>query len=338
MPHLANPVEPSIGHEHRVDSVRGLGLFQRSTRDSAALLRCVEGGRGDPHPVLGEHSADRGDPETVTVKVDVLDDHRSRRSTSAAAKNAAAVLRIRWLCAIRNSLAGELSAPHRDRRPLILHRLRQRRRPARPSSVASPGSRPTVDRRASVRRAWCHRARRPAPDTSSPHAGGSPRRTSSVQPYRHSPGEITVSTRPRTVQVVVGNSGPTVARNIRVLFDPPLPTGQQHSDKAEKVQSTLSNGLHSLTPNRVLRWTLGVGYDLLSSDESQLRSVRIDAEGPHGPLPTLEMGIDISEWRHARDAPDGSLHHVRGAIKDLTKAVISVDKSLKRNQGRARSA
>ncbi|WP_139204033.1 hypothetical protein [Rhodococcoides kroppenstedtii] len=140
------------------------------------------------------------------------------------------------------------------------------------------------------------------------------------------------------LQVVVGNSGPTVARNIRVLFDPPLPTGQQHSDKAEKVQSTLSNGLHSLTPNRVLRWTLGVGYDLLSSDESQLRSVRIDAEGPHGPLPTLEMGIDISEWRHARDAPDGSLHHVRGAIKDLTKAVISVDKSLQRNQGRARSA
>ena len=54
----------------------------------------VVGARGDRHVVLGEHPADRLDPETVPVGVDVGDDQRSLRSSSAAAKNADAVLRI----------------------------------------------------------------------------------------------------------------------------------------------------------------------------------------------------------------------------------------------------
>lgn len=132
------------------------------------------------------------------------------------------------------------------------------------------------------------------------------------------------------MHVVVGNNGPTVARNVRVTFDPPLPASQHQSDKVESVQRVLASGLRSLAPKREIRWTLGAGYDLLSSEGSQVRTVRVEGEGPHGPLPVLEIQIDISEWRQARDAPDGSLHHVRGAIKDLTKAVCDVDKSMNR--------
>lgn len=132
------------------------------------------------------------------------------------------------------------------------------------------------------------------------------------------------------MHVVVGNSGPTVARNVRVTFDPPLPAGQQQSDKVEKVQRILATGLRSLAPGRVIRWTLGAGYDLLSTEEPQVRTVCVEGDGPYGPLPVLEMQIDISEWRQSRDAPDGSLHHVRGAIKDLTKAVDGVGRTMKR--------
>lgn len=132
------------------------------------------------------------------------------------------------------------------------------------------------------------------------------------------------------MQVAVGNSGPTAARNVKVTFDPPLPAGKQQADKVESVQRTLAKGLRSLAPNRVLRWTLGAGFDLLSSDVPQVRTVRVEADGPHGPLPVLEIEIDISEWRQARDAPDGSLHHVRGAIKELTKAVGDVEKTMRR--------
>lgn len=130
------------------------------------------------------------------------------------------------------------------------------------------------------------------------------------------------------MQVVVGNNGPTVARNVRVTFDPPLPAGQRQSDKIESVQRVLASGLRSLAPKRVIQWTLGAGFDLLSSEEPQVRTVRVEGDGPHGPLPVLEVQIDISEWRQAKDAPDGSLHHVRGAIKDLTEAVGGVEKAM----------
>lgn len=132
------------------------------------------------------------------------------------------------------------------------------------------------------------------------------------------------------LNVVVGNSGPTVAHNVRVTIDPPLPAGQQQSDKVEAVQRTLADGLRSLAPNRVIRWTLGAGYDLLATENPQGRTVRVEGDGPHGPLPVLELQIDISEWRQARDAPDGSLHHVRGAVNELTKAVGGVEKTVRR--------
>ena len=56
----------------------------------------------------------------------------------------------------------------------------------------------------------------------------------------------------------------------------------------------------------------------------------MEADGPAGPLPVVEVEIDINEWRQARDAPDGSLHHVRGAVKDLTEAVSKIDNTMKR--------
>lgn len=138
------------------------------------------------------------------------------------------------------------------------------------------------------------------------------------------------------LQVVVGNSGPTMARNVRVTFEPPLPTGTQHAERILKIELTLAAGLKSLAPQRVIQWTLGVGRELLASEASQLCTVRIGGDGPHGPLPVLATEIDISQWREARDAPDGSLHHVRGAIKDHVKAVQEVSGSIERGVDQAR--
>lgn len=123
------------------------------------------------------------------------------------------------------------------------------------------------------------------------------------------------------LQVVVGNRGPTLARDVRVMFEPPLPAGSQQSDNIATVQRVLAEGLLSLAPDRVIRWSLGAGSDLLSEETPQRRTVRVEAEGPNGPIPALEFDVDISQWRSARDAPDGSLHHLRGELKELTKAV-----------------
>lgn len=130
------------------------------------------------------------------------------------------------------------------------------------------------------------------------------------------------------LQLVVGNAGPTVAQNVTVAFEPALPASEGEVETLEKVQTQLARGLRSLAPNRTLRWPLGAAHELLAEDSPQVRTVRVDGRGPFGDLPTLTFEIDMSQWRQSRDAPDGSLHHVRGAIQDLTKAVTAVDESL----------
>src|SRR5665648_992138 len=85
---LADPVDPVVGRVDVLDHRRGRRVRDRPRRGRAGLGRVV-GARGDL--LFG---ADRLDPETVLVLVDVLDDHFSRRSSSAAAKNADAVRKI----------------------------------------------------------------------------------------------------------------------------------------------------------------------------------------------------------------------------------------------------
>lgn len=87
---------------------RGDVSARADSRDLAAFLGGIVGGRGDLDSVLAEQGADRVDPESVPAFVDAIDDHRSRRSTSAAAKNADAVLGISL--ALRNSEFSRRSA------------------------------------------------------------------------------------------------------------------------------------------------------------------------------------------------------------------------------------
>ncbi|MGJ5724869.1 hypothetical protein ACSBQT_10865 [Brevibacterium sp. H602] len=135
-----------------------------------------------------------------------------------------------------------------------------------------------------------------------------------------------------TVDLVVGNSGPTVAHNVKVSIDPPLPGNAQNSDKIASVQQQLADGLRSISPGRVIRWNVGPGHELMSEDAPQVRQIRIEGEGPSGPLPPLELQIDLNQLRQSKDAPDGSLHHVRSSIKDLTKAVDKIQNTIRKNQ------
>lgn len=132
------------------------------------------------------------------------------------------------------------------------------------------------------------------------------------------------------LDLVVGNSGPTVATNIRVTFDPALPVSSDWQGDIVKLQNTLANGLHSLAPHREIRWALGASPDLMAEDRPQLIQIRVTANGPHGRLPELVVPVDISQWRQSKDAPDGSLHHVRKSIQDLSKTVDKAVRALAR--------
>lgn len=78
-------------------------------------------------------------------------------------------------------------------------------------------------------------------------------RIDAAQPY------VWVDVRPDdatsvTLNLVIGNSGPTVATNVRVMIDPRLPAIEQLEDRAQTAQDLLAGGIKSLPPGRTLVW------------------------------------------------------------------------------------
>jgi hypothetical protein len=130
------------------------------------------------------------------------------------------------------------------------------------------------------------------------------------------------SKEPNLHTVVVGNSGPTFATNVRATFDPPLPTGTlRGGGRDEAASRRLREGLPSLAPGRQFTWPLGFGEAVLGPDESRRYTITIDANGPYGPLPRQCFDVDIHSYRETLDSPDGSLHKVRMAIEKVATAV-----------------
>lgn len=135
------------------------------------------------------------------------------------------------------------------------------------------------------------------------------------------------------IQLVVGNSGPTIATNVRVKFDPPLPVVR---DMHEKDQTTLrgmdklERGIQSIAPGKALRWNLGVAHKLFASDDApELRphNVTINTDGPFGSLPPLEYVVDLSDFRESAVWTEGSLHEVADAV---TKGMDGIKREMQR--------
>lgn len=81
----------------------------------------------------------------------------------------------------------------------------------------------------------------------------------------------------------------------------------------------------ALAPGRIIRWSIGSGKELLKdAEDPTVYTIHVEAQGPYGEIEPTEVDVRLSDWREARDAPDGSLHHVRGEIKKLTDAVQSL--------------
>jgi hypothetical protein len=141
-------------------------------------------------------------------------------------------------------------------------------------------------------------------------------RKDAAQPY------VWIDVRPDDVagvllNLVVGNSGPTIAQNVRAKIDPPLRAIDQLKDRAETAQDLLARGISSLPPGRTLVWPLGQGFNILAGDGPKRHTVTVTADGPFGAVPPLTYSLDLSDWK-------GHMHQPCGSIHLLTKAVENV--------------
>jgi hypothetical protein len=80
----------------------------------------------------------------------------------------------------------------------------------------------------------------------------------------------------QALALLLGNSGPSIARNVRVLFDPAPPATLD-------ILEILSQGISSLAPGRTMQWMLGAAHNAVDWGAQNRYRVRIDAEGPLAP-------------------------------------------------------
>ena len=124
--------------------------------------------------------------------------------------------------------------------------------------------------------------------------------------------------------LVIENTGPTVARNVQIKFDPPL----------ERVEETLSGwppirdalflkeGIPFMSPGRRIEWFFDVGFKRLDSDLPKVYTVTVDTEGPFGRVETLTYRIDLSMYGGLNTLGVKNLHD---GVKTLEKVVVDLE-------------
>jgi hypothetical protein len=121
------------------------------------------------------------------------------------------------------------------------------------------------------------------------------------------------------LNLVVGNSGPSFARNVRLKVEPPLPAIDELRERAETAQALLSGGIGSLGPGRILSWPLGQGFNLIKESGPQAHTFTVTADGPFGPIPALTYVVNIADLRASLDRPQGSLHQLTQAVQGIAR-------------------
>lgn len=123
---------------------------------------------------------------------------------------------------------------------------------------------------------------------------------SAWQPY------VWADIRPRDdgqiLALVIGNSGPTVATDVRVVIDPSLesivPEGVKQ--RVRQIDERLSAGFGSIAPQRTFTWSLGIAHEVFQgADGSSVPdlTVSVFGKGPRGPLETVEYIVALEDLR-----------------------------------------
>jgi hypothetical protein len=129
----------------------------------------------------------------------------------------------------------------------------------------------------------------------------------------------------QALALLLGNSGPSIARNVKVTFDPAPPSTLD----IKPILQILKQGITSLPPGRTMQWALGPAHNTNGLDPHKAYRVRIDAEGPFGAIEPLEYVISVDDLHSSRAAPPGNLHAVAAELHEITKATKELNEIIR---------
>ena len=125
--------------------------------------------------------------------------------------------------------------------------------------------------------------------------------------------------------LLLGNSGPSIARNVKVVLDPPPPATLD----IKPILEILRKGIASVPPGRTMQWTLGAAQNPSDREAHEANRVRIEAEGPFGAIEPLEYVISVDDLHDSRAAPPGNLHAVAAELREMTKATKELNEIIR---------
>jgi hypothetical protein len=125
--------------------------------------------------------------------------------------------------------------------------------------------------------------------------------------------------------LLVGNSGPSIAHNVKVTFDPEPPSLPVVNIKP--ILENLQKGLTAMAPGRTMEWVLGTAHNTVDWDAQNECRVRIEAQGPFGPIDPVEHLIVINDLKDSRSAPLATIAH---DLQKISNDVGELKKSVRR--------
>jgi hypothetical protein len=125
--------------------------------------------------------------------------------------------------------------------------------------------------------------------------------------------------------LLLGNSGPSIARNVKVIFDPAPPSTLD----IKPILEILKQGIASVPPGRTMQWTLGAVQNTSDWDGHKAYRVRIEAEGPFGAIEPLDYVISVDDLHDSRAAPPGNLHTVAAELREMTSATKELNEIIR---------
>jgi hypothetical protein len=148
-------------------------------------------------------------------------------------------------------------------------------------------------------------------------------RIDNAQPYVFVDFRADLSVTPGAITVHLENSGPSVARNVRLTWQPELPG--RHAVGGDLGAPKLPpRVLPSMPPGRVMTWTLGRGKALLTDDAvPRDYLVTVEADGPFGRVEPLTYTLSLDDMRYVLAVPVGSLHKIERAITNAAERLAA---------------
>jgi hypothetical protein len=134
------------------------------------------------------------------------------------------------------------------------------------------------------------------------------RRSFSERLRSRSFGQTSVVMTGQLLVLLVGNSGPSMAHNVKAKFDPAPP---------------------AKLAGRTMEWVMGAAHDTVDWDARNECKVRIEADGPFGPVEPVDYVIIINDLKGSRAAP---LRAIALELQGISKGVDELNESVKKQR------